>query len=100
MRNQTQMSLLSRHTQPQSEAFKMRGHFRRAATFRLAFSAPLALVPAVAVAQETPSTTTGDPVGTLMMFTLGVALAIGVLLLANFLRKRSNRDAMRSTNDE
>jgi hypothetical protein len=34
------------------------------------------------------------------MFTLGVALAIGVLLLANFLRKRSNRDAMRSTNDE
>jgi hypothetical protein len=69
--------------------------------FRLAYAAPLALVPAVAVAQEAPSTTTaGDPVGTLMMFTLGVALAIGVLLLANFLRKRSNRDAMRSINDE
>ncbi len=77
----------------------MRGHSRRAATFRLAFAAPLALVPAVAVAQETPSTS-GDPVGTLMMFTLGVGLAIGVLLLANFLRKRSNRDAMRSTNNE
>jgi hypothetical protein len=82
----------------------MRGNFRRAAAFRLAYAVPLALVPAVAIAQEapstTPSTTSGDPVGTLMMFTLGVALAIGVLLLANFLRKRSNRDAMRSTNDE
>ncbi len=77
----------------------MRGHFRRAATFRLAFATPLVVVPAIAVAQEAPSTTE-DPIGTLMMFTLGIALAIGVLLLANFLRKRSNRDAMRSTNDE
>jgi hypothetical protein len=68
--------------------------------FRLAYAAPLALVPAVAVAQEAPSTTAGDPVGTLMMFTLGAALAIGVFLLVNFLRKRSNRDAMRSTNNE
>ncbi|MBY0227463.1 MAG: hypothetical protein K2Q28_16815 [Hyphomicrobium sp.] len=80
----------------------MRGHLRRAGAFRLAYAAPLVLVPAIAIAQEAPTTPspTEDPVGTLMMFTLGVALAIGVLLLANFLRKRSNRDAMRSTNNE
>ena len=78
----------------------MREYFKRTGAMRLALAAPLAVVPAMAFAQEAPSNSTDGTVGTLMMFTLGAGLAIGILLLATFLRKRSNRDAMRRLNDE
>ncbi len=68
-----------------------------------AFAAlPLTVLPAVAFAQETTTSPApqSDEIGVLMMFTLGAALAIGVLLLVSFLRKRSNRDAMRRLNNE
>lgn len=78
----------------------MRALFKYTAPMRLALAAPVALMPAVATAQEATGNQGTDQVGTLMMFTLGAALAIGVLLLVNFLRKRSNRDAMRRLNDE
>jgi Flp pilus assembly protein protease CpaA len=60
----------------------------------------LAAFPAIATAQEAPAPSSSDPIGTLMMFTIGTALAIGVLLLVLFLRKRSNREAMRRLNNE
>lgn len=47
-----------------------------------------------------PSAAPADPIGMLMMFTIGAALALGILMLVLFLRKRSNRDAMRRLNDE
>ncbi len=62
---------------------------------------PVLVLPAVAVAQgATSPAPQSDSIGVLMMFTLGAALAIGVLLLVSFLRKRSNRDAMRRLNNE
>jgi hypothetical protein len=70
------------------------------ATLGFAAGVPVTLIPLVAAAQETTQTPPAEPIGTLMMFTLGAALLVGVFLLVNFLRKRSNRDAMRRLNDE
>jgi hypothetical protein len=66
-----------------------------------AIAPALTLAATTVVAQGTAPTETGnaDP-GYLMMFTLGAALLIGVGLLVLFLRKRSNRDAMRRLNNE
>lgn len=61
------------------------------------------LVPLVAYGQAEPygpGPAATQPIPTLMFFTLGVGLAIGIVLLASFLRRRSNRDAMRSLNDD
>ena len=66
----------------------------------LATAVALAAFPAIATAQEAPAANSSDPIGILMMFTIGAALAIGVLLLVLFLRKRSNREAMRRLNNE
>ncbi len=66
---------------------------------RLALAAPLAVLRRWP-SHRSASNATDNTVGTLMMFTLGAALAIGIVLLDSFLRKRSNRDAMRRLNDE
>lgn len=78
----------------------MRRLLKNSAPLRLTTAAPLALFPIVAAAQETTPTPAAEPVGTLMFFTLGSVLLIGIFLLVSFLRKRSNRDAMRRLNDE
>lgn len=67
----------------------------------VAAAVPVLFAPMIAAAQEaTAPAPESDSIGILMMFTLGAALAIGVLLLVSFLRKRSNRDAMRRLNNE
>lgn len=40
-----------------------------------------------------PAEVAGEPISTLMLFTLGTALVLGIGGLLWFLRKRSNRDA-------
>jgi hypothetical protein len=55
----------------------------------------LALTTATALAQNAPppAEVAGEPVSTLMFFTLGAALMLAVGLFAWFLRKKSNRAA-------
>lgn len=62
--------------------------------FLTAAAATVAL-PAVALAQNPPppAEVQGEPVSTLMFFTLGIALLLAIGAFVWFLRKRSNRDA-------
>ncbi len=76
----------------------MRAH--RTMAKRLALSVPVLLPSFAAIAQDTAPAPSADPIGTLMIFTLGAALLIGIVLMGLFLRKRSNREAMRRLNDE
>lgn len=63
---------------------------RRALMTTIAYS-----IPAFALAQSPPppAEVQGEPVSTLMFFTLGIALVLAIGAFAWFLRKRSNRAA-------
>jgi ABC-type transport system involved in multi-copper enzyme maturation permease subunit len=78
----------------------MRRFSKFSAPLLLTAAASLTFFPVIAAAQEATRAPTAEPIGTLMMFTLGSVLLIAVFLLVSFLRKRSNRDAMRRLNDE
>lgn len=65
---------------------------------RLSTAAATLLAPFQAFAQSPtppapPEVGAGEPVSTLMFFTLGAGLGIAVVALLWFLRRRSNRDA-------
>jgi hypothetical protein len=61
------------------------------------FTTPLLYLAAAATAAAQspppPAEVAGEPISTLMLFTLGTALVLGIGGLVWFLRKRSNRDA-------
>jgi hypothetical protein len=60
---------------------------------------PLFAAVAMAQEREQPGLPAETAIPLLMFFTLGAALLIGIGVLAWYLRKRSNRDAMRRALD-